>query len=202
MLGKTEAMSLLSAGKAAIVGETSLALKLGEIFSKYIDPMGGGETEQELIVLKKTISVDHRFATGPLMGKFFKALKNKKVLANKCPECGRLQLPPREVCAECRVRCEEIVEVGPNGELRMMEVVYYSSPDPLTGVAREAPYAAINVLLDGCKGNETMWHFIRQDQMEKVVMGRNEKKGTRLRPVWAEKRTGTVLDIKYFEIDE
>ena len=33
-------------------------------------------------------------------------------------------------------------------------------------------------------------------------MGWNEKKGTIVRPVWAEERTGKVADIKYFEIDE
>ncbi len=201
-LGKVDAQTLLAAGKGAVQGEILMAMKWGEIFEKYRDPMAGETQEQELIVLKKTISMDHRFATGPVMGKFLNGLKNKKIFANKCPDCGRLQLPPRETCAVCRVRCTEFKEVGPKGELRLMEIVYYSSPDPLTGEARETPYGAINVLLDGCKGNETMWHLLRQDQIFEVNMGWNEKKGSRLRPVWAENRTGGVFDIQYFEMDE
>jgi uncharacterized OB-fold protein len=113
-----------------------------------------------------------------------------------------LQLPPREVCAECRVRAADFVEVGPKGEVRYMDIVYYAMPDPLTGVARETPYGSIFVLLDGCKGNETLTHFIRKDQIEKIQLGWNEKKGTRVRPVWEENRIADIWDIKYFEIDE
>jgi uncharacterized OB-fold protein/putative sterol carrier protein len=202
MLGKTDPFSLLSAGRAAIVGETALAMKLGEIFAKYKPPFDEGKPEQELIVLKKTISVDQRFATGPVMGKFLKAFQNKKILGNKCPKCGRVQLPPREVCADCRVRVDDWVEVGPKGQVRYMEYVYYASPDPLTGETRETPYGIGFILLDGCKGNDTFSHLIRRDQIDRIKGGRNEKAGTRVRPVWNDKRVGNIHDIKYFEIDE
>ena len=203
ILGKIDAQSILAAGKAAAKGDINMmASKWPILFEKYKDPMAGNVQEQELLVLKKTISVNQKFSTGPIMGKFLKGLKNKKIFANKCPKCGRLQLPPREVCAECRVRAAEFVEVGPKGEVRYMDLVYFAMPDPLTGVARETPYGSVNILLDGCKGNETLPHFLRKDQLEKIQMGWNEKKGTRVRPVWEEKRIGDIWDIKYFEIDE
>ena len=202
ILGKIDAQSILAAGKAAAKGDiNTMASKWPVLFETYKDPMAGAVKEQELLVLKKTISLDQKFSTGPIMGKFLKGLKNKKIYANKCPSCGRLQLPPREVCAECRVRAGEFQEVGPGGEVRYMDVVYYAMPDPLTGVARETPYGSIFVLLDGCKGNETLPHFIRKDQIEKIQRGWNERKGTRVRPVWEENRTGDIFDIKYFEID-
>jgi uncharacterized OB-fold protein/putative sterol carrier protein len=200
MLGKVDPMSLLGSGRAAISGDIQLAMKLGEIFAPYA---AADETkEQELLVLKKTISVQQRFATGPVMGRFLNALKEKKILANKCPRCGRLQLPPREICAECRERAEEWVEVGPKGHLTLIDVVYYASPDPLTGETRETPYGTIWVLLDGCKGNETFMHVLRPDQLDRVEEAWNEKEGTRLRPVWSENRTGECSDIRYFEIDD
>jgi uncharacterized OB-fold protein/putative sterol carrier protein len=203
ILGKIDAQSILAAGKASAKGDINMmASKWPVLFEKYKDPMAGNVQEQELLVLKKIISLNEKFSTGPIMGKFLKGMKDKKIFANKCPECGRLQLPPREVCAECRVRAGEFVEVGPKGEVRYMDIVYYAMPDPLTGVARETPYGSINILLDGCKGNETIPHFIRKDQIEKIEMGWNDKKGTRVRPVWEENRTGDIWDIKYFEIDE
>jgi len=203
ILGKIDAQSILAAGKAAAKGDINMmASKWPILFEKYKDPMAGNVQEQELLVLKKTISVNQKFSTGPIMGKFLKGLKDKKIYANKCPTCGRLQLPPREVCAECRVRAADFVEVGPKGEVRYMDIVYYAMPDPLTGVARETPYGSIFVLLDGSTGNETLTHFIRKDQIEKIQMGWNEKKGTRVRPVWEENRIGDIWDIKYFEIDE
>ncbi len=203
ILGKIDAQSILAAGKASAKGDINMmASKWPTLFEKYKDPMAGNVQEQELIVLKKTISLNEKFSTGPIMGKFLKGLKDKKIFANKCPTCGRLQLPPREVCAECRVRAADFLEVGPKGEVRYMDLVYYAMPDPLTGVARETPYGSINILLDGCTGNETLPHFIRKDQLEKIQMGWNEKKGTRVRPVWEDNRIGDIWDIKYFEIDE
>lgn len=203
ILGKIDAQSLMASGKAGAKGDINMmATKWPVLFDKYKDPIGSAVPEQELLAIKRTISVNQRFATGPIMGRFLKGLKDKKIIANKCPKCGRLQLPPREVCAECRVRATEFVEVGPKGEVRYMDLVYYAMPDPLTGVARETPYGSINILLDGCKGNETLPHFIRRDQIEKVQMGWDEKKGTRVRPVWEENRIGDIWDIKYFEIDE
>jgi len=201
MLGKIDALSLLSAGKAAIAGDAKLALKLGEIFAPYVPP-GEAVKEHELIVLRKTISVNQRFATGPVMGKFLKGLMEKKILANKCPKCGRLQLAPREVCAVCRVEATGWQEVGPKGNLEVIEIVYYASPDPLTGETRETPYGSIHVLLDGCRGNETFWHLLRRDQIFQVRETQGGIKGTRLRPVWADSRTGSIHDIQYFEIDE
>lgn len=202
MLGKVEAATLMTTGRAKVKGDMNLAVKLAELFGKYTAPGEEEEDEQELLVLKKTISVNQRFPTGPVMGKFLNGLKEKKILANKCPECGRTQIPPREVCAVCRVRCDEFVEVGPKGNVRLLDTAFYASPDPLTGETRETPYGLIYVLLDGCKGQDVFTHFLRDDQLDRVKMGWNERKGSIVRPVWAEKRTGKVFDIKYFEIDE
>ena len=82
--------------------------------------------KQELLVLRTTISVNQKFATGPVMGRFLKSLKDKMILAIRCPVCGRLQSPPREICAVCRVRNDEWVEIGPGGELRLLEYAYYA----------------------------------------------------------------------------
>ncbi len=203
ILGKIDSQSLMAGGKAGAKGDLNMmASKWPLLFEKYKDPMGDKVPQQELLVLKRIISLNEKFSTGPVMGKFLKGLKEKKIYANKCPTCGRMQIPPREVCADCRVRVNEIKEVGPKGEVRYMDIVYYAMPDPLTGQVRETPYGSINILFDGCTANETMPHFIRKDQIEKIQMGWNEKKGTRVRPVWEENRIGDIWDIKYFEIDE
>jgi len=202
MLGRVDALTLISTARAKLDGDMQIALRLGELFAKYQAPGQEVAAEQELITLKKVISVKQRFATGPVMGKFLNGLKEKKIFANRCPQCQRLQVPPREVCAECRVRCHEFVEVGPKGNVRLLDTAYYASPDPLTGETRETPYAMAYILLDGCKGQEVFAHFIRDDQIDRVKMGWNETQGSIVRPVWAENRQGKVTDIQYFEIDE
>ncbi len=205
-IGKIDGMEAFTARKLKVDGDFGDLSKTAKFFKKFVIPGTEAEAEQELIMLRKTISVNQKFSTGPIMGKFLKALKEKRILAIKCPKCGRLQTPPREICAICRVRNEKWVEIGPKGTMRMLEYVYYASPDPLTGETRETPYGAIGVLLEGCKDDEVFWHLLRSDQLDKVemgsVFGSVEKKGTQLRPVWAKNRSGTIEDIKYFEIDE
>ncbi|MEW6261576.1 MAG: long-chain-fatty-acid--CoA ligase [Thermodesulfobacteriota bacterium] len=195
-LGQLDGMTAFTSGRLKVEGDLGLMTKATKFFKKYTPPSGiQEEKKEELIMLPQVLSIPQRFATGPVMGKFLKALKEKKILANKCPRCGRLQLPPREVCAECRVRVDEFVEVGPEGVLtHSYDVAYYASPDPLTGESRETPYCSAHVLLDGCRGHETFWHELKPEDIPRIG------KGARVRPVWNDVRTGSITDIKFFEI--
>jgi long-chain acyl-CoA synthetase len=195
-LGKLDGMTAFTSGRLKVEGDMGLLTKATRFFKKYTPPGAAEEKKQEeLIRLAQVLSIRQRFATGPVMGKFLNALKEKKILANKCPQCGRLQLPPREVCAECRVRAAEWVEVGPEGIISTPDVTYYASPDPLTGESRETPYISAHFLLDGCKGHETLWHELKPDTAPEKA-----RRGARVRPVWNDRRTGTIHDIRYFEI--
>jgi len=198
ILGKLDGMTALSSGRLKVEGDLNLLGRSNKFFKKYTPPAAIGEEREreELIRLDKVLSIPQRFATGPVMGKFLNGLKEKKILANKCSTCGRLQVPPREICAECRVRVTQWVEVGPEGAVATPDVTYYASPDPLTGETRETPYVACHFLLDGCKGHETFWHELNPSDIDRA------KRGARVRPVWNEKRVGAVTDIKYFEIIE
>lgn len=159
--------------------------------------MSSIEAKQNLIVLRQILEIPQRFSTGPVMGRFLKELRdNKRIMANRCPKCGRYQLPPREVCAICRVPVEEFIEVGPEGIIQSYDIVYYASPDPLSGKARKAPYTTVNVILDGVKGEDTLCHLLDETDPQKI------KRGLRVRAVFEEERTGSVTDIKHFKIIE
>ncbi len=193
-LGKLDGMTAFTSGRLKVEGDMGLLTKATRFFTKYTPAGKSEEKPEELIVLRQVLSISQRFATGPVMGKFLNALKAKKILANKCPKCNRLQLPPREVCAECRVRVTDWVEVGPEGVIATPDITYYASPDPLTGESRETPYISAHFLLDGCKDHETLWHEVKASDIDRA------RRGARVRPVWNDKRTGTVNDILYFEI--
>ena len=173
---------------------------VGKVLKKVLKQWGltprpKKEKREELVMLRQLLSIPQHFSTGPVMGRFLKELRNhKRILGNKCPSCGRIQTPPREVCAVCRVRVEGFVELGPEGRIGTWDIAYYASPDPLTGESREAPYCTSFILLDGCTGNDVFWHEIKPADIGRV------RKGARVRPVWAEERTGAITDIKYFEI--
>ena len=196
-LGKLDGMTAFTSGKLKVEGDMGLLTKATQFFKKYTPPSADEDEEEkgeELIRLNQVLSIPQRFATGPVMGKFLRAFKEKRILANKCPACGRLQLPPREVCAECKVAAEEWVEVGPEGVISIADITYYASPDPLTGESRETPYISAHFLLDGCKGHETFWHELNPADIDRA------QKGVRVRPVWNENRVGAVTDLKYFVV--
>jgi len=193
MLGTIDGAAAFTSGQVKIEGDMMAAAATGKFFTKYVDP--GAKEAEELICLRVTNAIDQRFASGPVMGKWFAGLREKKFLANKCPECGRTQIPPREICAICRVRVNEFVELGPAGTVTNYDIVYFASPDPLTGAGRDTPYAPIYVVLDGASESEAFAFELKKEDISRI------KVGARVRPVWADKPTGSFRDVLYFEME-
>jgi uncharacterized OB-fold protein len=149
----------------------------------------------ELIDVPMLCSIPQRFSTGETMGKFLSTLRDeKKILGNKCPSCGRTQIPPRIVCAECHVEVHDWIELGPGGYVTSFDVVYVPTINPLTGKMREVPYTTCSIVLDN--GDATLMHFLDETDPKKIKMG------NRVEAVYRPdgERTGTVLDILYFHV--
>jgi uncharacterized OB-fold protein len=149
----------------------------------------------ELIEFPIKLSIPQHFATGPTMGRFLSEIRdNKKIMANKCPRCGRTQIPPRIVCAECHVECHEWVQLEPRGVITTFDVTYVPTINPLTGKMREVPYTTGSVLLDG--GDATLMHFFDVTDPEKIHVG--QRCEAVFRP--DQEREGKVTDILYFRV--
>lgn len=193
--GKVDAGAAFSGGQVKIEGDMVAAGATSKYFTKFAAP-GEVKKGEELISIKVVNSIDQRFATGPYMGKWFAGLKEKKFYASKCPSCGRTLIPPREACANCRVRVTEFVEVGPNATVNVVDPVYYASPDPLTGKVRQTPYATMFLVMDNGSEDEIFGHDLNPKDIARI------KPGMKVRPVWNEVRTGGIRDLIYFEIDD
>ena len=155
----------------------------------------GEKQDPELLEIRYTLNLPCRFSTGPTMGRCLKAMRDeKKLLANRCPKCGRTMLPPRIVCAVCHVEAKEWVELKDTGTLLAFDVVHVPSINPLTGKMREVPYATCTVLLDG--GDAVLKHFLEEKDPDKIAIGK------RVKAVWREEREGKLTDILCFRIIE
>jgi len=153
------------------------------------------DTKQELIVSKQVLSINQTFSTGPAMGRFLQELRdNKRIMALRCSGNGRHLLPPREVDAWSLEEPTEWVEVGPEGTLREYDIIYYASPDPLTGETRDVPYCVGWINLDGVEGINPLWHLVDTSDLSKV------RSGARVRALFREERKGEIEDIIHFEI--
>jgi uncharacterized OB-fold protein len=153
------------------------------------------EKSVELIDIPLLCSIPQRFSTGPTMGRFLATLRDeKKILGNKCPACGRTQIPPRIVCAECHVEVNEWVELGPGGYVISYDVVYIPTLNPLTGKMREVPYTTASIILDG--GDASVMQFLDETDPKKIQIGQRVE--AVFRPDG--ERSGSVLDILYFRV--
>jgi len=156
--------------------------------------MNKGPIERELISIPITVDVPYRFAAGKYMSRFLTELRdNGRFIGIRCPVCGRVQMPPRVVCAVCHVKNTEWVELGLEGSLAGFTIMYLPLTDPTTGKAHEPPFVYGSVRLDGC--DSVVDHLINvEPDVDKIRVG------MRLKAVFRpkEQRTGDLSDIVHF----
>ena len=70
----------------------------------------------ELLEIVIPLDLRYRWSAGPHLGAFLRGLKEARILANRCPSCARLQLPPTPVCGRCHVAMgQDWVELSHQG---------------------------------------------------------------------------------------
>lgn len=125
-----------------------------------------------------------------LWERYAAALKDKKILATKCPQCGRVFTPPMPRCGRCFIEIDESwTEVSDKGKVVMYIVMYNSvSGEPL-------PEPKVNAVIQLDGADAWMLTPIMNTRPEEM------HSGLRVRAVWAEERKGILADLPYFEID-
>lgn len=148
--------------------------------------------EQEPLIIPGRWDLPFRHAAGRVASRFFQALRERRILALRCPRCARVLLPPRPFCERCFVPLEEWVEVGQEGTLEAFTVCYArftGLPDP--------PYCLALVKLDGA--DTALQHLLGEVELGDVErMKRAIRIGMRLGAVWREEREGNIRDIRHF----
>ncbi|MFE3188467.1 Zn-ribbon domain-containing OB-fold protein [Nocardia sp. NPDC059240] len=129
---------------------------------------------------------------GATWGRFMAGLTEQKILANKCPDCARVFVPPQAYCESCFVRTDEWLELPSEGVVEAFTVAWQSfrgGPTP--------PYAIAGIRLDGA--STLLMHYVHGlDLSDPNAVRAQLPVGTRVGAVWAEERTGQILDIAHF----
>jgi uncharacterized protein len=84
--------------------------------------------------------------TDPVSAPFWRGLRERVIVVQKCCACGAIRYPPLVGCPECLGREAEWVEVGPQGSV-WSYAVYHRALQP--AFADEIPYTVAVVELDG-----------------------------------------------------
>jgi len=133
--------------------------------------------------------LDYTIFAGAAQLPFLRGLAQGKLMAQRCPVCSKVYMPPRGTCATCAVATEEEVEISDHGTVTTFCIVNLQ----FYGQAVEVPYACCSILIDG--SDLPFFHLVQEIPADEVRMG------LRVQAVWAPaaERSASVESIKYFK---
>lgn len=128
------------------------------------------------------------YVAGDYRARYFRALKDKKILGSKCSETGKVFVPPVRCAPDTHAPCYELVQVADRGVITTFCIVNIN----VSGRDIQIPYCAASVALDGA--SLSIYGLIQEVNVAEVRMG------MRVEAVWKPdgERTGSSEDILYW----
>lgn len=133
-----------------------------------------------------TLAYAYRRSVGPVMGRFFTSLRERRIEGVRTAG-GRVLCPPLEYDPETGEDTGDFVEVGPGGEITSW--AWVNEPRPKHPLDR--PFAWALIKLDGA--DTAMLAAVDAGAESKVSTG------MRVRARFADETTGAIGDIACFE---
>jgi len=149
----------------------------------------------KILYTEDSLELWYRWSLGKYLGRYLEGLKEGKILGRYCRGCGRIYVPPREVCQYCFRETDEWVEVGDTGIVNTAVVSYIQADRS----RMDKPLIIAVIELEGATEGMGILHKLGEVDPEDVI---NRKIfGKRVKAVWKppEERTGSVNDILYFK---
>lgn len=136
-----------------------------------------------------TLSFDYTRSVGPTLGKFFTALRERRILGVRGSD-GRVHVPPAEYDPVSYEPLGEMVPVAATGTVES----WTWQPQPLEGQPLDRPFAWALIKLDGA--DTTLLHAVDAGTPDAI------SRGTRVHVHWADEPVGAITDIAYFALGD
>lgn len=135
------------------------------------------------------VILDYDYVASPEESAFGRGLREGRILAQTCPQCHKVYVPPRGACPTCGVPTSDPHELPDTGIVTTFCIVNV----PYLGQKIKPPYVSAYVLLDGA--DIAFLHLILGADASDVRMG------MRVKAVWKpeEDRTFSLENISHFE---
>ncbi|WP_197375421.1 Zn-ribbon domain-containing OB-fold protein [Mycolicibacterium baixiangningiae] len=147
------------------------------------------ETHEPPLSAPLKLSFDYTRSVGPLLGQFFTALRDKRIVGVRGSD-GRVHVPPAEYDPVTYERLTEIVPVAGVGTV----VSWTWQPEPLEGQPLTRPFAWALIKLDGA--DTPMLHAVDAGEADKISTG------ARVHAHWVDEPVGAITDIAYFALGD
>ena len=145
---------------------------------------GQPEAEPEPVAMMSApVRLHYEHTASPEESRFLRGLADGRLLAQRCPVCGKVYIPPRGACPTDGVPTTDEVELPDHGIVTTFCVVNVDYP----GQRVSAPYVAAAVLLDGA--DIPFQHLILGCDPDEVRMGMRVRAEWKPREEW-----GTTLE--------
>jgi len=140
-------------------------------------------------VIEGKLALPYTYFAGRTGSRFITTIRDeKKIMGVRCSSCSKTFVPPRQTCEKCMEDLTDSwVELGNTGTVTNFTVVRYNDGH----LPRKAPFVLAMIKLD--KADTPMAHIVEGIDIEKV------QKGMKVKAVFSEKTTNTILDIDHFE---
>lgn len=143
------------------------------------------ETHEPPLSAPLKLSFDYTRSVGPLLGQFFTALREKRIVGVRGSD-GRVHVPPAEFDPVTYERLTEIVPVAGVGTV--LSWTWQSTP--LAGQPLDRPFAWALIKLDGA--DTALLHAVDAGSAEAISTG------ARVHAHWVDEPVGAITDIAYF----
>jgi uncharacterized OB-fold protein len=135
------------------------------------------------------LSFDYTRSVGPLLGQFFTALRERRIVGVRGSD-GRVHVPPAEFDPVTYERLTEIVPVAGVGTV----VSWTWQPAPLEGQPLDRPFAWAMIKLDGA--DTPLLHAVDAGSSAEISTG------ARVHAHWVDEPVGAITDIAYFALGD
>ena len=139
--------------------------------------------------VEASLDLEYDWDAGEAMGAFLDGLRDGRILATVCTECGRTLVPPRKFCERCFRPTDTWAEVASTGRVETFSICFVR----WDMVPLDPPEIPAVIRLDGASEGGFL-HMLGEVAPDDVSIGME------VEAVWkpAGERTGSILDIAYF----
>jgi uncharacterized protein len=146
------------------------------------------ETAAPITSVITPVSLDYLYAASPEESAFYRGLAEGRIIAQRCPSCRKVYVPPRSACPADGTPTDEEIELPDIGTVTTFCIVNV----PFLGQRITPPYVSAYVLLDGA--DIAFLHLILDIPAEEVRMGMRVKAVWKPRDEWGT----TIENISHF----